>query len=159
MQQALLHTKLNIPPLAPSTIPRPHLLALLDQGLAGKATLVSAPAGFGKTSLIVMWLHHLLQGADSPVRAVKTSWLAIDARDNHPMRFLRYVIGAILPGFPEACATVESYMDAAQPPSLDYLAETLANELADLPGRLILVLDDLHEVTEAATYTLLERLI
>src|SRR5262245_2743067 len=114
MQPTLLRTKLHTPQLPQNTLPRPHLLALLDQGLNGKATLVSAPAGFGKTSLVVMWLNYLLHEQASPAGDVKIGWLALDTSDNQPIRFLHYVVAAIRTSFPAACAAVEAYMNAVQ---------------------------------------------
>src|SRR5262245_47977465 len=86
----LLTTKLHIPQARRDLVPRPHLFAQLYQGLRSKLTLVCAPAGFGKTSLVSAWLATRNAQQDlSPA-----AWLALDAGDNDPVRFWRYVITA-----------------------------------------------------------------
>src|ERR687897_3022401 len=91
----LLATKHYAPKWRPGFVSRPHLLARLDQGAERKLTLVSAPAGFGKTTLLAEWL------AATPARKRATAWLSLDPGDNDPTRFWAYVIAglqAIRPG-------------------------------------------------------------
>ena len=82
----LLKIKLYIPPVRPGHVPRPRLFERLDEGMQHKLTLVSAPAGFGKTTLVSAWL------AASKCPA---AWISLDAGDNDPARFCRYLIAAL----------------------------------------------------------------
>src|SRR5437764_4623702 len=82
----LLATKLHIPALRPHRVPRPRLTARLEAGAAGPLTLVSAPAGFGKSTLLSEWIH----AGGRPV-----AWVSLDEGDNDPVRFLRYAVTAL----------------------------------------------------------------
>jgi LuxR family maltose regulon positive regulatory protein len=84
MDTPLLKTKLYIPPVRPELVPRPRLIERLNAGLQRKLTLISAPAGFGKTALAAQWISDL----QSPVVA----WLSLDEDDNDPARFFTYLI-------------------------------------------------------------------
>ena len=88
MPTPLLTTKLYIPPPRPNWVPRPRLIQWLDDGLClgHRLTLISAPAGFGKTTLLSEWI----QQSERP-----TAWLSLDEGDNDPVRFLAYLIGAL----------------------------------------------------------------
>ncbi|UCG25858.1 MAG: helix-turn-helix transcriptional regulator, partial [Chloroflexota bacterium] len=98
----LLQSKLFMPPLRPMLVARPRLLARLDRGLAERCSLalVSAPAGFGKTTLIAAWGAHLAQ-SEQP--AARLCWLSLDEDDNDPRLFFSYVAAAI--GQPEGVGT------------------------------------------------------
>ena len=87
MSTPILATKLFIPPPRPKVVPRPRLLERLNEGLHGKLTLISAPAGFGKTTLVSEWL-----AAPSGRPA---AWLALDEGDSDPTRFLTYLVAAL----------------------------------------------------------------
>ena len=93
MATPLLTTKLYIPPLSASLVRRPHLIERLNEGLrlGRKLTLVSASAGFGKTTLLSEWVHDG-SGEPSPLRA---SWVSLDEGDNDPARFLSYVVAGL----------------------------------------------------------------
>src|SRR4029078_13155609 len=86
MPTPILVTNLYIPPPRPNVVPRPHLLARLNAGLHRKLTLIAAPAGFGKTTLVSTWVA----GCDRPV-----VWLSLDAGDSDPTRFLTYLVTAV----------------------------------------------------------------
>ena len=92
MVAPLLATKLYIPPLRRSLVRRPRLLEHLDQGLRRKLTLVSAPAGFGKTTLVAEWVRDLEEG-HSP--EVKVAWISLDSGDDDPARFFAYLSAAV----------------------------------------------------------------
>ena len=94
MSTGILSTKLFVPPPGPHLVPRPRLTQRLDDALIRPLTLLSAPAGFGKTTLLVEW--HRAVGQRVPV-----GWVSLDADDNDPVRFLTYFVAAL-----EACATV-----------------------------------------------------
>ncbi len=134
----LLTTKLYIPQPRPGErmVPRPHLIARLDEGLhlGRKLTLISAPAGFGKTTLLAEWAAH---------GAGRFCWLALDQGENDPARFWAYLIAALK----TVQANLEETISALQPPrSLlpESILTALINEIAVRPGRFILVLDDYH---------------
>jgi LuxR family maltose regulon positive regulatory protein len=141
MTASLLITKLYIPPPRLNAVNRPRLLAPLHAGLHGKLTLVSAPAGFGKTTLVSTW------AADSgrPV-----AWLSLDAGDNDPARFLIYLTAAVQSAAPGIGAGVLSALRSPQPPPLEAILTVLVNEIAALPTPFILVLDDYHVIESAA---------
>ena len=91
MSTPLLKTKLYIPPLRPELVPRPRLIERLNAGVHRKLTLVSAPAGFGKTTLVSEWVQ-AMGGATPPIAI---AWLSLDEGDNDPTRFLAYFIAAL----------------------------------------------------------------
>ena len=94
--EQLLTTKLYIPPTRPELVPRPRLIEQLNQGLHKKLTLISAPAGFGKTTLVTDWLERLRLDAKNETQAEnKIAWLSLDEGDNDPVRFLTYFIAAL----------------------------------------------------------------
>ena len=156
MAMPLLTTKLYIPPPLPNPVERPRLIERLNEGLHRKLTLVSAPAGFGKTTLISEWVG----GRERPA-----AWLSLDEGDNDPTRFLTYLVAALsrVEGME---ATVGegalSMLQSPQPPSTEAVLTSLINEVAALPDRIILVLDDYHiidssPIDDALTF-LLEHL-
>jgi LuxR family maltose regulon positive regulatory protein len=137
----LLATKLYIPSPRPNAVSRPHLLARLHAGLHGKLTLVSAPAGFGKTTLVSAWVSD----CGRPV-----AWLSLDVGDNDPARFLAYLTAAVQTLAPTLGAGVLSALRSPQPPPLETILTALVNEIAALPTPFILVLDDYHVIEAAA---------
>ena len=135
----LLATKLYIPPPRARLVARPDLLARLDAGLAGPLTLIAAPAGAGKTTLLGAW-H-----AAHPDRPL--AWVALDAGDNDPVRFWRYVLAALQGRQPGLGAYTQTLLELPRPPAPETLLAGLINELAALDHPLILVLDDYHVIT------------
>jgi LuxR family transcriptional regulator, maltose regulon positive regulatory protein len=127
---ALLATKLHLPGVRPGFVPRPRLLDRLTAGLAGSLTLVCAPAGFGKTALLADWAR----GSRRPV-----AWLSLDAQDNDPARFWRYVAAALERARPGLGGPV-----AARAGSSEAVVTALVNQLAAAPDPVALVLDDYH---------------
>jgi LuxR family maltose regulon positive regulatory protein len=93
MTTPLLTTKLHIPSIRPKLVPRPRLIERLNEGprLGCKLTLISAPAGFGKTTLVSEWVQAM--GSATPPIAI--AWLSLDEGDNDPTRFLMYLIAAV----------------------------------------------------------------
>jgi len=131
----LLTTKLYIPQLSVDLVPRPHLYERLDEGLTRKLTLVSAPTGFGKSTLVTGWLSE---------RDRLVAWLSLDQGDNDPVRFWTYLIGAIQTVHPEAGSEARQIVSASQMRSAEPVAVSLINDISQLSNDLILVLDDYH---------------
>ncbi|MFN2137561.1 MAG: LuxR family transcriptional regulator, partial [Candidatus Promineifilaceae bacterium] len=117
----LLATKLFRPPPRPAAVPRPALLARLSAGLHGRLTLISAPAGFGKTTLAAAWLASV----DQP-----SAWLALDEEDGDPARFLAYLIAALQTIWPETGLELAALLASPQPPPANTLLAPLLTELA-----------------------------
>ncbi len=143
----ILTTKLYIPPARPELVPRPRLIERLNEGLdqnlgfGRKLTLISAPAGFGKTTLVSDWLRQL---------DVPTAWVSLDESDNDPVRFLVYFIAALqtIGARQEPASNIGKgalgMLRSPQPPPAEAVLTSLLNEIAALPDRLVLVLDDYH---------------
>ena len=137
----LLATKLYARQARGHLVARARLIERLDEGLGAGLILVSAPAGFGKTTLLVEWL------TDRPHRSC---WLSLDAADNDPARFLSYVIAALQTAAPGVAGDLVAPLRSLQPPTAEVVVTTLVNELAAEDAPLILVLDDYHAITSAA---------
>ena len=140
---------------------RPHLIERLNAGTYGKITLVSAPAGYGKSTLVSQWLDSLV---DSPQEATSTdshkvSWLNLEEEDNSLPRFLASVVDAVEANCLEKCETVRSILRNQSQPTVEVLADALIESLVTLPGPLILVLDDLHFVDDSAIFFFIARLV
>jgi LuxR family transcriptional regulator, maltose regulon positive regulatory protein len=154
-RDVLLATKLYLPHLQPGFVPRPRLVDLLEDALAGGLVLVCAPAGFGKTALLGDWAR---RGG----RAV--AWLSLDAGDSDPARFWRHVVAALDRALPGIAVRVAPLLGPPAPPSFEGLVTALINELAAAPaeGELLLVLDDYHLIdsppVHASLMFLLEHL-
>jgi LuxR family maltose regulon positive regulatory protein len=149
----LLTTKLHRPGDDPVWVARPRLLAQLDRGLRCQRILVSAPSGFGKTTLVGQWLLQLEQSE------LRTAWLSLDEGDNRLSQFLRYLAAAVRGALPDACPTTRALLAAPELPQTTYLADVLASELAALPAPLVLVLDDYHLITAPEVHALVEHLL
>jgi LuxR family transcriptional regulator, maltose regulon positive regulatory protein len=131
----ILFTKLFLPPARPNTVHRPRLIDRLIEGVHRKLVLISAPAGFGKTTLLSEW------AADSkqPV-----AWLSLDEGDSDPARFLTYLISALQTIQPKVGVGVLEVLQTPQLPPIEGLLTTLLNDLTTLSDPSILVLDDYH---------------
>src|SRR5688572_1685656 len=128
MSHPLIGTKLFLPSPRAGLVPRPRLRQRLDRGLAAKLMLVSAPAGFGKTTLLVDWLASTVPShADAPVRA---AWLALDPADNDPARFWRYLVAALRTAVPDVGEDALALLQDSHPPPVEMVLTTLLNELA-----------------------------
>lgn len=156
VEQYLLKTKLLIPPIHRSLVNRERLIEQLDQGLAGKLTLVSAPAGYGKTTLLSEWANRC---------RMPVAWLSLDAGDNDPARFIPY--------FRSALATVEASFDGdglteiihAKDAGIDALRLSeelqilLLNQIYSISSDFVLVLDDYHLITNHSIHRFLAFLV
>src|SRR2546423_6250766 len=150
---ALLRTKLYAPPPRSDLVPRPRLEARLNAGLRGRLTLLAAPAGFGKTTLVGAWR------AAPPGSEVPLAWVSLDAGDNDPARFWAYVAAAldtVSAGLGEpALASLQS----PRPPPIEVVLTGLLNGLADLPGAVVLVLDDYQAIASSPIHQALAYLL
>ena len=135
----LLATKLRQPRVRASIVARKRLTERLDAGLNRALTLVSAPVGFGKTTLLSEWLA----GA---APAVPTAWLSLDEDDTDPVRFLTYVVAALHEVQEGVGSVALAMLRSPQPPPTRVILTSLLNDLADVPGDLILVLDDYQSI-------------
>jgi len=133
METPLLTTKFNIPSPHQGIIQRPQLVKRLEAGTEGGITLVSAPAGYGKTTLVSAWINAI------PTPAV---WFSIEEADNDLFRFLTYLATALQSRFPETGESLLIGVQSLQPPSIEYLLTSLINDISDLQTSFILILDD-----------------
>jgi len=150
MSTLILTTKLSIPPRRPDWVARPRLIERLDQGLNHKLTLISAPAGFGKTTLIASWLHNL---SERQQLAPRVAWLSLEEDDNDPARFLTHFIAALQKIDRAAGQTARQFLETPHIPQLNHLMTLLINDLAALPQQGVLVLDDYHLINAAEMQT------
>jgi ATP/maltotriose-dependent transcriptional regulator MalT len=135
MPTSILATKLYLPRLRPNAVSRPRLLERLNEGLQRKLTLIAAPAGFGKTTLVSAWVA----GCDRQV-----AWLSLDAGENDPTLFLTYLVAALQTIAPTIGEGVLGVLQASQPPPTEAILVALLNEITTLPDHFVLVLDDYH---------------
>jgi LuxR family maltose regulon positive regulatory protein len=137
----LLTTKLNIPPLRRSLVHRPRLVERLNAGLHRRLTLISTPAGFGKTSLLAEW-------ARSQESRARVAWLSLDQGDNDPARFLAYLMAALQTGRERLGEGVARGFESSESNPSEMALTSLINEISTLPDPLILCLDDYHLITD-----------
>ena len=156
MSGNLLQTKLYTPKLRPSLVPRPRLIDKLNAGRGGKLTLISAPAGFGKTTLVTEWLHqqnigekaadekntmHASSFIPHPSRA---AWLSMDEGDADLKRFLTYLVAALQTIAADIGESVLTLIQSPQLPPIESILTALLNDIAAVPDNFIFVLDDYH---------------
>jgi LuxR family transcriptional regulator, maltose regulon positive regulatory protein len=146
----LLKTKLMLPTSRETTIARPALIQLLERGVQGKLTVLTAPPGFGKTTLLSSWARHT---------AHDVAWVALDPRDNDPIRFWTYVIAAIDTRQPGVGTSAFSLLHAAPAAPIEMILTALLNAVTALATPITLVLDDCHSITTPGIYDLLAFLI
>ena len=154
MPYQVLSTKLYIPPVQSSLVRRPRLLQVLENGYqAGKrVTLISAPAGFGKTTVVREWIK--TAELDKPF-----GWLSLDDGDNDPVRFLVYLISAIQKVNIEIGHSVLASLNSSQVPPLNDLVEMLINEISFETTPFLVVLDDYHMIKKLEVHSLLQLLL
>jgi LuxR family transcriptional regulator, maltose regulon positive regulatory protein len=152
VSEALLATRIRIPHLRSGTVPRARLTERLERSADVRLVLVSAPAGFGKTTLLVDWL--------SSVRAASgaVAWLSLDARDSVPVDFWRHLVASVGSAAPGAGAGAATLLGSAAVP-LDTVVSSLLADLDSLPQDLVLVLDDYHVIESAEIDASLESLV
>src|SRR5687767_4074045 len=149
----ILATKLYIPPPPPKVVIRTRLIERLDEGLSEgrKLSLISAPAGFGKTTLVSEWIA----SGERPA-----AWLSLDEGDSDPSRFLTYLVSAVQTVAPKLGEGVWEVLQASQSqPLTESILIALLNEVITLPDGFILVLDDYHVIDSRAVDELLNFLV
>jgi LuxR family maltose regulon positive regulatory protein len=150
MPTPILATKLYIYRPRPNVVSRPRLLERLNEGLHCRLILISAPAGFGKTTLVSEWLA----GGPRPA-----SWLSLDEGENDPIGFLTYLVTALQTIAPNIGEGVLSALQSPQPPPLEAMLTALLNDLTTIPDQFILVLDDYHMLDSKAVDQALTSLV
>ena len=140
MSLPILATKLYIPRPRAKIIPRARLIDRLNAGIQRKLTLISAPAGFGKTTLIAEWLDNCGRPA---------AWLSLDEGDHDPAHFLTYLVAALQTIAPTIGEGVAGVLQSPQPPPIESILTTLLNQIATIADAFLLVLDDYHTVDAA----------
>jgi LuxR family transcriptional regulator, maltose regulon positive regulatory protein len=146
----LLATKLHVPRPRRDFLSRARLLERLTEGTARELTLVCTPAGFGKTTLLADWAR----GSRRPV-----GWLSLDEADNDPARFWRHVAAALDTACFGIADRVAPLLQGLQPFSVEGVAATLVNQLAEVADEVVLVLDDYHLIQAPAVHQSLGFLI
>src|SRR5262245_17796744 len=153
MSPPILATKLYIPSPRPKVVYRPRLIERLNEGLHRKLTLISAPAGFGKTTLVSEWVA----GCERPV-----AWLSLDEGDTDTTRFLSYLVAALQTIAANIGAGLLGLLRSPQPPPTEPILTALLNDITTVPDNFTLVLDDYHVIdakpVDNALAFLLERL-
>lgn len=154
MTDTILETKITPPKNRSKILPRLRLYERLDKSLEGKLTLVSAPAGYGKTTLITSWIEDFQRSI---------VWYSLDTRDNDPSTFLTYLISAFQTVYSELGKTIQISLDnafqPAQKPNFRNILTKLIYEIASLPNDVVLILDDYHEIKETSIHDLVTDLI
>jgi LuxR family maltose regulon positive regulatory protein len=150
MKTDLLASKFYVPPNRQDLVQRPRLLASFDAGLGGKLTLVSAPAGFGKTTVLSEWVR----GCGHPA-----AWLSLDENDNDPSRFLIYLIAALQRIDSTIGVDVQAVLGESLLPRFEVLLTRLIGEMERLPEKTIIVLDDYHLIDSKSVHHVMNFLI
>ncbi len=148
--EQILTTKLYIPSTRPEIVPRQRLLEELNQGLHRKLTLISAPAGFGKTTLIAEWIHGSNKHA---------AWISLDERDNVITRFLTYLIAAFQQFDASIGVDILAVLQAADNPQIEPILTILINQVTQKTAEFILVLDDYHLISTETIHSAVEFLL
>src|SRR6266852_8065975 len=153
LENQLLVTKFYMPVTSASLISRPRLTSLLNESLKYPFTLVSAAAGFGKTTLLASWAQSL------DARGPRVAWVSLEAEDNEPQLFWAYVLTALSRHLPERFTSLLTLLQSPQSPPLNTLLAELINLLVEGTDDFVLILDDYHLITEQQVHTALAYLI
>ena len=163
MPYSVLVTKFFVPAARPKLVFRPHLVERLNEGLSRKLTLVSAPAGFGKTTLVAEWVNSLRKEfKEESQEDSKITWLSLDDGDNDLTRFLTYFVAALNRtngGGSDFGKGALNMLQSPQPPPTESVLTSLINEIATIPERIVFVLDDLHLIAAPTVHDALTFLL
>ncbi len=164
----LLATKLSPPPVRPGWVRRDRLLQRLDESLGHKLTLISAPAGFGKTTLLCAWIARVPASSEgprsggpsrSPAAPAQVAWLCLDPADNDPPRFWHYALAALQGAGVPIGQDLQSSLQSPPPTVRAWFVADLVNSLAAFSGELVFVLDDYHFIESAEVHEILAFLL
>jgi LuxR family maltose regulon positive regulatory protein len=148
----ILRTKIYPPQMRPGIIQRPRLVHLLDRGANQKLTLISAPAGFGKTTLLTAWIAK---------QTLPSAWFSFDENDNDPIKFIRYLIASLQTIHPHIGTAIAASLQT-QPTeafSPNRTLTPLLNDIHELPEQFALILEDYHKIETPEIHKALEFLI
>jgi len=143
-------TKLHSPPITVDHIHRPRLIEILERSSETPLTLISAPAGYGKSQLCSSWLERC---------GLQSVWLSLDEDDDDLRRFLQHLLAAVTGPFPDALDATRTLVGATNLPPVSVLADTLANDLDWIEKDFFLVLDDFHRIRSRPIHDLLTELL
>ena len=146
----VLTTKLHRPRASATLVPRLRLLEELEAGLSQRLMLISAPAGYGKTTVVSQWLDTV----DHP-----SAWISLDEHDGDLAVFFSYFVAAVRSVYPDAGRSTETLLKAPTLPSPDRLADSMLHDLVALPGPLIFVLDDYHMIQTVDVQVAMARVV
>ena len=149
-QYPLLETKLYIPPPRTNLVSRSWLIERLDEEIGHKLTLISAPAGFGKTTLLSEWIHQ----SEIPV-----AWVSLDKADSEPAPFFSYLIAALQTIEPNIGKAALTMLQSPQPPPIESIITKLINEIIAIQKDIALVLDDYHLIENQQIHDSVEFLL
>ncbi len=152
LESQLLATKFFVPVALGRLISRPRLTSLLNESLTHPFTLVSAAAGFGKTTLLSTWSQSL------PTSTLRVAWVSLDEEDNEPRLFWTYVLTALQRQEPQQFTSLLMELQSPQAPPLKYLLAALINLLVESTKHFLLILDDYQVITEQQVHTTLAYL-
>jgi len=159
MSTPILLTKLSVPQPRPELVHRQRLIEQLDIGLQQKLTLVSAPAGFGKTTLITDWLQ--TKGSDRSY-PFYIAWFSLDEGDNDPVQFLIYLIAALVQTEvldDKFGIGLQSMLQSPQSPPVDSILISLINEISSSLDQIIIIFDDYHQIRAQPIHNILTFLL
>ena len=146
----IIRTKLYPPPMAPDTVQRQRLLSLAQSAEQSPLTLVSAPAGYGKSTLVSQWLDLL---------GCKSAWLSLDNEDSELTQFLSYVVAALHDAYPGCCAEIAEILQSAVLPDVHSLAGIFCNEIDAYEETMVLILDDYHRLSSSEVDNFLDTVL
>src|SRR4030066_437223 len=145
-----LSTKLFLPPLRSNLVVRERLVQKLNQGVECGLILVSAPAGYGKTTILSAWIDQL---------GTAKAWLSLDEGDNDPLRFLTYLVAALRMVDPAMDEVVKSKLEFQTHPEPETVLNPLINQLTQIDQHFYLVLDDYHVIQNQDVHNLISYLV
>jgi len=145
-ERMLIRSKLDRPPLLGQLVARPRLIEQLDEGRNARATLIAAPAGYGKTTLALQWLSG---------SGIASSWIRLDQFDRNPWQFIRYLVAALHPRSGNGLQRTRALLEGRVCPPWRYVTDVLLGELAEVRERTVLVLEDYHAIDTPDVHALI----
>ncbi|MEE4354607.1 MAG: LuxR C-terminal-related transcriptional regulator [Desulfatiglans sp.] len=150
IQYPILRTKLYVPQPRPDLVQRTHLIDQMNKGINHKLTLISAPAGFGKTTLLSEWISQ----SEMPA-----TWISLDKSDNDPVHFINYLVAALQDIQVDIGRVALAMLQSPQKPPIESIMTNLIKEITDIPNDFVLVFDDYHSVDTKRIHKIVEVLL